>query len=166
MSQLANKVYSFEPNDSTRAILEKNIQRNNCKNVVLSPFAISSTEGTHSLYGKQEWAGANSLLPDGHKPMQQVKTNTLDNLIKDQDITIIKMDIEGSEPDAMQGAKETLARCKFLVVEYNIDLLKVGAGDNLIKKIEDSGFTIANMQIVNKKGGNLFCHRTTAAVKE
>lgn len=155
-------MYSFEPNDSTRAILERNVKRNNCKNVVLSPSAISSTESTRHLYGDQEWAGANSLISDGRKPIQSVKTNTLDNLITDSDITIIKMDIEGSELDAINGAKSTLARCRYLVVEYNSDIIQKNpsAGKELLKKITDSGFTIDNMHIVDKAGGNLFCHRT------
>ncbi len=159
MSQLADKVYAFEPNNLTRSILDRNITRNNCRNVVIDSTALSSSEGAGGLYGSNQWAGANSLLSDGHKPMQEVKTDTLDRLIKEENITLIKMDIEGSELDAIKGATKVLSKCKYLVVEYNADLLNRTSGEGLIKKIIDSGFTIENMQIVNQNGGNLFCHK-------
>lgn len=41
-----------------------------------------------------------------------VKADTLDNILKDEDVTFIKMDIEGSEEMALKGASEVIRRKK------------------------------------------------------
>jgi FkbM family methyltransferase len=40
------------------------------------------------------------------------KINTIDNVLKDEDISFIKMDIEGAEMSAIYGAEKTIKRCK------------------------------------------------------
>jgi hypothetical protein len=54
-----------------------------------------------------------------------VKTNTLDNVINDKFdgyplFDFIKMDTQGSELDILQGGRETIKKCRFLLVEVSI----------------------------------------------
>lgn len=160
MAKLANKVYAFEPSDTTRAILERNVIMNHCKNVLVSRKAISSSKGIAELYGTKALSGANSLISNGSKSMQRVETDTLDNLIKDHNISLIKMDIEGNELEAIKGAKDTLSRCRNLVVEYNPTILKqTKTGSQLMDIITGSGFTIENMADIKSNGGNILASR-------
>jgi FkbM family methyltransferase len=45
----------------------------------------------------------------------EVETMTLDEVLADEAVTFIKMDIEGGEPDALDGAAHLVARCRPVV---------------------------------------------------
>ena len=165
MSRLSDKVYAFEPNGITRTILEGNVARNNAKNVTVDAHALSNSKGIMKLYGEQAWAGSNSLISDGRKPIASVETARLDSIIKEPKIRIMKMDIEGAELEALEGGIVTLKKTDYLAIEFNREILdkkKPKQEKGLIDFIKNAGFDILNLEKVKKEGGNLHCRKVVA----
>src|SRR5216683_1718012 len=97
-------VYAFEPDPSSYLYLERNVEMNNLKSVILSNLAIGSHHGTERLtQGDPERSYLTNALSEG---AIQVETTTLDrffSLLGWPPVAIVKMDIEGSECAALQG---------------------------------------------------------------
>lgn len=109
------KVIAFEPSERERNRLLSHIKLNNCKNVLVEPFALSSKVGSENLYvvmGKD--TGCNSLRrPNVSEDIKvvEVKTITLENYLLEKGINkidLIKIDVEGAELEILKGAGEIL----------------------------------------------------------
>lgn len=101
-SRLAEKVFSFEPLPSNVAKLKQHIALNHLENVFVEEAAVSDHEG--DAFFKE--AGSNSvgrLQADGQL---KVRLLTIDGLWQRSEIPIpslIKMDVEGAELNALRG---------------------------------------------------------------
>ncbi len=98
------KVYAFEPMEETFTTLQENM--GNMQHVDLIQAGISHTDG-HVHIAEQNFPGA-SLHTAGDI---RVETRSIDSFVQEQALTrldFIKMDIEGSEMDALKGAKNTI----------------------------------------------------------
>ena len=111
-NQLLNpkKIVALEPDPLNLKRLTQTIKKSNLTNVLAIPTAVGSSKKTAGIT-LSGTAGAH-LSP--RKPNQPtVPTNTIDNLVKKhtlQNIKLIKMDIEGSELEALKGAKKTIKK--------------------------------------------------------
>ena len=111
------KVYSFEPTPSTFEVLEKTISVNNLKKIV-TPInnAISDKVGKTTFYITEIDAhNSNSLANnerlDGKQTSIDVDLTSIDEFVKDEDITridFIKFDVEGAEYSALKGAQKVI----------------------------------------------------------
>jgi len=110
------KVYAFEPERSRFDLLTKNIKENNCNNVVLVNKALSDKEEKIKFYIDKKDKGLSGILNDSEKYEVAVQATTLDNEITES-IDFMKMDIEGSELNALKGATTSLRSCKKMVIE-------------------------------------------------
>lgn len=99
------KIYAYEITDSTFKELTNNLSKYN--NIILRNKAVSN-ENTTMYIKENESKDANSISNDGNNLIEVV---TLDSDIKD-DITMIKMDIEGYEYKALEGAREHIIKNK------------------------------------------------------
>lgn len=89
--------------------------------VVILPYALSDHEGK-MVFASMEQRPGGSFIMDNRSFAKtnfikrneiEVAVSTIDKLIpKDEKVTQIKMDIEGSEYGALLGARETILRCK------------------------------------------------------
>lgn len=117
------KIYAFEMTDSSFAYLKENTA--NYNNIEYIKKAIG--DENKIIYIKENEAGtsANKIDENGDKEIEMV---TLDSYIND-DITVIKMDIEGAEQKALMGAKNHIIKNhpKLLISVYhkNEDLWKI-----------------------------------------
>tara|TARA_A100001037_G_C15096331_1_gene611649 strand:+ start:757 stop:1641 length:885 start_codon:yes stop_codon:yes gene_type:complete len=112
------KVFSFEPVPKNFSKLEKNIKLNNYSNVIAENMAISNFNGKTELFVSQKTIGGSTLYePKQIKSHQNflpisVSTMTLDNYLKSkthiENIDFLKIDIEGSEVNALKGATNIL----------------------------------------------------------
>lgn len=118
------KVYAFECGEDSLKKLKETINylRNGkyVPEIVLMPCALSDHEGK-MLYAQTVSAQSGFLVesrPYAKKTFYEsnyaeVKVSTIDNLIPENEkVTMIKMDIEGSEYEALLGAKRVIQRCK------------------------------------------------------
>lgn len=108
------KVYAFEPFPDAYTLLQRNLAGyNDCDNVFLVPVALGSSSGQLrlSVGGLADASGVMSRS----ETQVTVPVTTIDDFVAENQlpkVDFIKMDIEGMERKALQGAKETLRRFK------------------------------------------------------
>ncbi len=110
------KVYAFEPGEECSNILKKNVKENKCKNEVLMNNDLSNKRGDIKFYVNEKNKGSSSLTKSSEGKEVTVKATTLDQEVKEP-IDFMKMDIEGAELPALQGATTLLSSCKKMVLE-------------------------------------------------
>ncbi len=119
MAARFGRVLAFEPYDNDQAALQANMAAFGCANVELHQAALGAAAGLVG-WGLDQKAlemrntGARYVVPDAGTTPQR----TLDSLALPS-LGFIKLDVEGSEPLALAGARETLARCKPVVLYEN-----------------------------------------------
>jgi FkbM family methyltransferase len=104
------KVYAFEPNPYTFALLKKNTEQ--LSNVVLINKGLSTVSGQSRLFlNKHEFADSLFLQNDALSSIQ-VELISLDqfwNQVGRPNVDFIKMDVEGAEPCVLKGAVQFLS---------------------------------------------------------
>jgi len=108
----AGRVFAFEPNPDSRDFLERHVRWNRAANVTIFPWAMAREEGEFTFGwapGKNHSTLACHLGGAGHR----VPVKGIDQLIAAGTAaspTLLKMDIEGAELDALHGAASLLRR--------------------------------------------------------
>lgn len=120
-------IHSFEPDPSNFTLLKYNICQNKLdKYVVLHQEAVANTEGEENLLIFAHENSANTLECNSHlygnkdnksvvtQPVKTVNLNSLLNKISG--VNLIKMDIQGSEYLALEGAEKLITRNEPIIV--------------------------------------------------
>src|SRR5678816_720232 len=107
MAQRFAALYAFEPSDAHRACWAANIVTPNAQ---LLPYALGAEPQTVGLQVEVESSG-NTRIADG----TTVEMRTLDSFGL-TDVDFLKIDCEGYEVFVLQGALDTLARCRPVVL--------------------------------------------------
>ena len=114
---LVQEVHSFEPFSGTYRLLKWNVQHNHLANVYLNELAISDQFGEATIYeGDATNTGSYSLRRSATSAERQysIRTITLDEYVFGSDLhcrlkkIVLKIDIEGAELKALQGAPKVL----------------------------------------------------------
>jgi len=124
-------IHSFEPDPQIVDLLRANVALNHFGDrITPHHMAVSDSDGElivtdlgfHDNYGArfthsdrellEKWVNKDS---DGAQ-WDTVKAVSIDSFLPEQDFDLIKIDIEGFEPQAMAGMEKLLARCKPVVV--------------------------------------------------
>ena len=124
------QVYSFEPDSKNFQLLENNKERNNLSNVTLVKQALGESEYIGQLFQSNNNFGNHMLSPeyyspDTHPERVSVPVTTLDrfldsNSISQEKIALIKIDVEGSEPRVLEGAKKFFSRYRpVIAIEFS-----------------------------------------------
>lgn len=102
------KVYAFEPDPQNYKICQRNKERYHFPETEIYPFGAWS-EDTILLFSA---VGSGNSRVNGNGEIQ-VPVRAIDHVIPEEEqVTFIKMDIEGSELEALKGARRTLQRCR------------------------------------------------------
>lgn len=115
MAKLIGKrgfVIAIEPCPKNYAILVRNLKLNNLKNVVALPIGLWNSEGEIELFTSFRY-GWHSTKRDYGLGSVRVRVTTLDNLLGNYQITgklIIKIDVEGAEPEVLEGSLKTIQK--------------------------------------------------------
>ena len=131
------KVIAIEAHAGNFRALCRNIQCNNFEEIIQPiHMAVSNYKGKVSLYErshdgsrvdsemysvcKDRVIGSYNILhPSGYS--SEVECDTLDNILINDKVDVIKVDVEGAEIMVLEGATETLKRIRRLVVEIHGD---------------------------------------------
>lgn len=103
LAQTFEKVITFEPDPACFAAMEKNLE--GIANIEMHPLALSDGFGTVRMMQHRS-AGSWTVNPEGQSAVQ---TGPIDYLKVDACDAII-LDIEGHEPEALEGAAETIRK--------------------------------------------------------
>lgn len=99
------RVYAFEPDRGNYSVCEKRL--GDAKNIELIQAALWNQKGVLN-FNETGWGDAGICA----KGEYQVQTVALDEMMIEEKITFIKMDIEGAELSALQGAESIIVRDK------------------------------------------------------
>ena len=114
-SSLFGQVIAFEPNPVVAHVLRANLAQNRCLNVNVVEKALGATATQASLFSIERWnVGMASLTPN-KEAVEIAKVDVVrgDDFLKPlvqegSRIELLKIDVEGHEPRALEGLLETL----------------------------------------------------------
>jgi len=177
----SGRVYSFEADPSLVNILKENVKLNNFSNISIIPFAVSNKNCISKFFLNESYDTRNQLesnLPS--KNIVDVKVISLDEFCNQENlkkVDFIKMDIEGSEPKALEGMMKIITANPNLkiITEFNKGaMLSVGTSpENFINSLHETGFIIEEIdenkpgklmeiskkKLLGKKVCNCYCYK-------
>ena len=177
-----NSVIAIEASLATAQDFEKNINLNKFNNIVLKNYAISDTDNIIVNFNesKNDWESSLVHNEFDEKKVNKIKTQKIDTIIKDQKLDdyslLIKLDIEGNELKALEGAKNTikkynpiiimelstyifnkndrsLDRFKFFLTEFDYSIYNT---KNILTSIDDIVVSINSLDSDHKTIGNYY----------
>ena len=143
-----SSVISIEPSRDNIPYLMLNTK--NLHNVMIIEKAVGNKRGFTGFTGRGVSAGVDE------NTSSRVEIDTLDGLCEDLKLvpTLLKMDIEGSEGDALKGMKNSMNTVRRMVIEVHDEHNKKNCEDTLIRH----GFKVRyqnKMDIVKKTLKNI-----------
>lgn len=136
----AGKVFALEPDPENRKILENHVKKSGFQNIEILPVGLWNTSTSLSLDSK---GVASSLHPQDGNTV--IPVTTLDQLLPDlnlERIDVLKMDIEGAELQALEGARRALAGCRAVhVASYHL-VDGEPTASRVERILQDSGFIV------------------------
>lgn len=117
-------VAAFEPFEAARLRLQENAALNRALLGMVSVCAVADVSGAATFWRNPAvplTSGGSIARPGCARPVSvRVPTVTIDEAMAGRDVGVIKLDVEGGEIAALEGARETLARCRpHLAIEAN-----------------------------------------------
>jgi len=121
----AEMIYAFEPNPYACEILKKHAQLWNIVNLIVHDCALHSEKGDLELFiPKNHLASVSTTVQNRHETVLEkfeytekivVKAITLDDFVHEnriERVDFIKIDVEGSEKEVIEGAEKTIKKFK------------------------------------------------------
>ncbi|MEM8607433.1 MAG: FkbM family methyltransferase [Myxococcota bacterium] len=157
-------VHAFEPNPKARSLLERAIEKNRARNVVVHGVALGREEGSLDLFVPHGHAGKGSLVPNfagvvaALGETMQVPVKTLDQLFAETQfdrLRLVKMDVEGFEAEVLRGARSFFDRCKPSALVFEIAMNDKPLGEReSVRLLDEFGYdflsipkTLARMRV-------------------
>ena len=139
-------VHAFEPDPDNRALLERNCALNAAQDVTINALALADRDGEALLHRYRDInRGKHSLRPlEGSRDSVTVEMDTLDRYLRregldDRDIWLLKIDVEGVEPEVIRGAVTSLPRVHIVLLEYSPQFLDAAGRADLLDNLFTAG---------------------------
>ena len=183
MAQRFSRVLSFEPNDFSFRMLRANIALNGLTNVECHNQPLFSSNAVLSLGRQELQETAVPRTKDGSfDPMvasnsgsylfSQFGSGTFSHQARTvdsfelEDVTFIKIDVQGADGEVLLGARETLRRCQPVVTfEWEEELAASFSVslDMLKKELKSLGYGLHLLKRHNKKQADYVAYPTPAS---
>lgn len=99
-----SKYFCFEADEDVFYKLDSFVKENSYKNVIT--YNVGCWNERTTLYFQKQGSGSSQIVED--KISSKIDVDSLDNVLKDMNVTVIKMDIEGAEFNALKGAERII----------------------------------------------------------
>ncbi|HMT19795.1 MAG TPA: FkbM family methyltransferase [Promineifilum sp.] len=156
---VARQVIAIEPNPANVQLLYRSVLANGFENVRVLQGAV--TDGPNLLQlNFLHSNGSVSSVEASAATATIVQGNALDSLLKDiERIDVMKMDIEGHEPIALEGMRETLRRFRpVLIFEFHPAAIRQNAGgdpEGFLRTLGDLGYRLAVIRLDGTESDDL-----------
>jgi FkbM family methyltransferase len=147
----SGKVLAVEAHPATFVLLEQTCRLNRLANVIARQCAVMDRSGTIAIAEAGSHRDFYSVIggTQGSARTKEVPAITLDDLCRDHDLSridFLKMNIEGAERQALRGAREVLARTRYVCIACH-DFIADGNPELATKSfvigfLEDNGFEV------------------------
>jgi FkbM family methyltransferase len=150
------KVYAFEPDLKNFNILMRNIKVNKYRNIIPINKAVAKKDGKLNLFINPTNSGDHRVYESNkNRKRTEIESVSLDSVLKNEKVDLIKIDIQGSEINALKGAFHTLNNNKALkmIIEFWPGGLKLSGGsqEEFIRLLRNSKFTLYNIDEIKNK---------------
>ncbi len=146
------EVHAFEPVEVHRDCFVENVLKSldgvKCE-MLLWACALGEQQGMVRLESEQGSSGNTKIVGDG-----DIELRTLDSF-ELQDVDLIKVDAEGYELPALRGGRETIARCRPVVVVEQKRLMAAEMGFPTLGAV--TFLTDMGYRVVREMSGDYFC---------
>jgi len=147
----AGSVLAFEPDPYNFAALKYNVEAARFHNVRLIPKALSRSIGRATFQQSMGTISSSLLARQDSGPFRrtEVEATTLDHELAGSQLPqlLVKLDVEGSEPLALEGMRETLVRTPTVTLFVEINPSALGYlgydAEKLVDHLRELGFTVS-----------------------
>lgn len=143
LSDHFRKIVSFEPLPVASHILRANVMINNIKNCNIVDKAVGNFNGKAVLNLDPKDTGKSSLIKkENHLGEYEVDIVTLDSYFSNfRDISMIKIDVEGSELEVLEGAKLILNK-QHPIIQFELDNINNNdSASKILKLLKSFGYS-------------------------
>jgi len=144
---ISGSVVAIEPVEDTARQLRSNVAINAATNVTMVDAAASDDERTSTpisieggYFGRATLEGG----PESASRRESVRTVTIDTLCQSfASVRLLKIDVEGAEARVLSGARETLRKTDYVVVEANTAI------DEIARLLKQHGFAVRRLNFTS-----------------
>ncbi|MDB5868706.1 MAG: hypothetical protein JWP96_1038 [Polaromonas sp.] len=143
----AGKIYAFEPNKPVFEMLSRTFAANGLESrVALFNEGLGARESIGSFHLNAHATNPGSSYISEGSTGERIKIRPIDSIDYQQPVSFIKIDVEGFEPNVIQGAKETLHKHRPIILTefFPRSLREIGSvsGADYVRMLEDLGYVM------------------------
>lgn len=144
-SKLVNddgQIFAIEMVPDTAAILKDHLKMNHCGNVRIIRGALSNAPGETVVatipFRKYGQASIAERVHNASLESIEIQTVSLDRILDNVPrVDLMKMDLEGAEPEVLDGAKAVLERISIIIYEAHNNVV-----EDIEDRLADAGFVV------------------------
>ena len=139
------KVIMIDPDSTKLDFIDKMSKINKLDNIILENYGVSNKTGKTEIIKKHHPGAWKIKENSGNIPM-----DTIDNICKNKKISMMHIDVEGMEYQALLGCKNIIKNVEYIMIE----LTNITKRNNVNIFLNENNFTEIIDKKINKENGN------------
>jgi FkbM family methyltransferase len=135
-------IIAFEPDKNIFSVLKKNIEKSNCKGIILINKGVWNKEG--KIFFNNEGADGGSILEKNNvdplnKKCVEIETTSLRDYLN-KEVDFLKIDIEGAESTVLEDCDDLLKNVHRMFIEFHSGVDSEQHLDSILNILKKNGF--------------------------